>query len=227
MAEPAYENSLKVFRRIGDKFGIAHVLMSFGLNHLRQRNYVRAGELELEALSLLRELRDKAGVGWTLTNLYHLARFQRDYEGAKLLAEERLILWRDIGFDLQIAWAMYDLGRVAIFQNNLDTAVSHFEESITFFQQEGSLKDKILCLLGPVHLLLAQGKLENATQLFAAFNTLSKENHIELEIGDQEELDTILVKLRTQLEATQFALAWSEGEKMPLDEAVVYALQNN
>jgi tetratricopeptide (TPR) repeat protein len=225
MAEEIHEKGLKVFRGIGDKFGIAHVLLSLGLNYLRQGNYERAAKLETEALGLLRELGDKAGIGWTLANLYHLARFQRDYEGAQLLAEERLILWRDMGFDLQVTWATYDLGRIAIFQNNLDTAASHFEESVNFFQQKGGLKDKILCLLGPAHLLLVQAKAKYATQLFAAFNTLSKENHIELEIGDQAGLDDILTKLRIQLEESQFAHAWAEGEKMSLDEALEFTLK--
>jgi predicted ATPase/tetratricopeptide (TPR) repeat protein/DNA-binding XRE family transcriptional regulator len=224
MADQIHEKSLVMLRRIGDKFGIAHVLLSFGFGYLSQGNYAQAVEVETEALGLLRELGDKAGIGWTLANLYNLARFQGDYDRAQLFAEERLILWRDMGFDLQVAWATYDLGRIDIIQNNLDIAASHFEDSITFFQQKGSLKDKILCLIGPVHLLWTQGQLEHATQLFAAFEKLSKENHVELESSDQAELDNILTKLRTQLEKTQFARVWAEGETMSLVEALDFAL---
>jgi hypothetical protein len=63
MAERVHAKSLDVLRRVGDKFGIAHVLLSLGFNHLRQGNYRRAVEFEKEALMYLRELGDKAGIG--------------------------------------------------------------------------------------------------------------------------------------------------------------------
>ena len=225
MAEHVHEKSLEVLRGIGDKFGIAHVLLSLGFNHLRQGNYPRATELEEEALTLLRELRDKAGIGWTLANLYNLARFQGDHERAQSLAEERLGLWRSVGFGLQIAWAIYDLGRIAVLQNNLGTAVSRFKESLLLFQQKGSLKDKILCLIGPAHLLTAQGKMEHATRLYGAFQNLSESNHVELEPYDRAEMERIFKTLHADLEETQFARAWAEGEKMSLDEAIDYVLK--
>jgi len=225
MAEHVYEKSLEVLRRIGDTFGIAHVLLSLGFNYLRQGNYARAVELETEALGLLRELGDKAGIGWTLANLHNLARFQGDYERARLLAEERLSLWRNLGVDLQVGWAIYDLGRIAILQNNLGIAASQFKESLLLFQEKGNLRDRILCLVGPAHLFLAQDKLEHAARLFAAFQNLSESNHIDSEGGDRAEAQSMLKTLRAELEETPFASAWAEGEKMSLDEAVDFALK--
>jgi predicted ATPase/DNA-binding XRE family transcriptional regulator len=224
MAEHIYEKSLEMLRGIGDKFGIAHVLLSLGFNYLRQGNYALAVELETEALGLLRELGDKAGIGWTLANLYHLARFQGNYERAQSLAEERLDLWRNVGFELQIGWAIYDLGRIAILRNNLGIAAAHFKESLIFFQQKGSLKDKILCLIGPAHLFLVQSKLERSTRLYGAFQNLSESNHVELEPYDRAEIQRQLKNLQAKLEDTQFASVWAEGKKMSLDEAVAYAL---
>ncbi len=225
MAKHIYEKSLEVLRRIGDKFGIAHVLLSLGFNYLRQGNYVYATELETEALGLLRELGDKAGIGWTLANLSHLARYQGDYERARSLAEERLSLWRNIGFGLQVAWAIYDLGRIAILQNNIDTAIFHFKDSLILIQQNGSVKDKILCLVGPAQLFLAQGKLEDATRLYGAFQSLSESSHVDLESYDRSEIQDKLKTLRAELEEPRFANAWAGGEKMSLDEAVAYALE--
>jgi len=224
MAERVHEKSLKVLRGIGDKFGIAHVLLSLGFNYLRQGNYARAAELEAEALGLLRELGDKAGIGWTLANLYNLARFQADYESARFFAEERLTLWRHVGFGLQVAWAIYDLGRIDLLQNNLDMAASHFKESFLLFQEKGNLRDRILCLVGPAHLFLAQDKLEHAARLFAAFQNLSESNHIDSEPYDRMDVERILMTLQANLEETRFARAWSEGKKMTLDEAIAYAL---
>ncbi len=225
MAEQVHEKSLEVLRRIGDKFGIAHVLLSLGFNYLRQGNYARATELETEALGLLRELGDKAGIGWTLANLHHLARFQGDYARARQFAEERLNLWRNVGFGLQVAWARYDLGRIAILQNNIDTAKSHFRDSLIFFQQNGSVKDKILCLVGPAQLFLAQGKLEDATRLYGAFQSLSESNHVELEPHDRAEIQRMLETLHAELEETRFVSAWADGQKLTLDKAVAYALE--
>jgi non-specific serine/threonine protein kinase len=225
IAEQVHENGLKVLRRIGDKFGIAHVLLSLGFNYLRQGNYARAAELEAETLGLLRELGDKAGIGWALANLYNLARFQGEYERAELFAEERLSLWNNVGFGLQVAWAKYDLGRIAILQNNIGVAVAQFRQGLVFFQQNGSIKDKILCLEESAHVLLAQGKFEDATQLYGAFQSLSESNHIELEPYDRGEMQNMIATLRAKLEETRFSEAWTTGQAMKADEAVEFALK--
>ncbi len=224
MAEQIHEKSLKVLRQIGDKFGIAHVLLSLGFNYLRQENYARAVELEMEALSFFRELGDKAGIGWAFANLYNLARWQGDYERARLLAEERTTLWRDVGFGLQMAWSIYDLGRIATLQNNFDSAASSFKESLIFFQQKGSLKDRILCLVGPAHLALALGKLELALRLYGAFQSLSVLNQVVLESDDHRELERKLGELRAKLDVTHFEAAWVEGQHMTTEQAVEFAL---
>lgn len=224
MAERIHKKSLEVLRRIGDKFGIAHVLLSLGLNHLRQGNYPRATELEVEALVLLRELGDKAGIAWTLANLSNLARWQGDYERARLLAEEKLALWRDVGFGVQVAWSIYDLGRIATLQNSLDSAASHFKESLNFFQEKGSLKDRSLCLVGPAHLAVARGKFEHATRLCGAIQNLSESNHIELEPGDRAEVERNLAELHAELDETRFEAAWVEGQRMTIEHAIEYAL---
>jgi len=224
MAEQIHEKSLVVLRGIGDKFGIAHVLLSLGFNYLRQGNYARARELETEALVLLRELDDKEGIGWALANLYDLARFQGEYERAQSFAEERLSLWGNVGFALQVGWARYDLARIAILQNNMDAALSYFKNSLLFFQQNGGLKDKILCLAGPAYLLLAQGKLENATRLYGAFQNLSESEHVELEPYDRGEIQHMLDMLRDQLNESTFNRNWAEGSAMTMEQAIQFAL---
>jgi hypothetical protein len=72
---PFYEQSLALFREIGDTWGIAYALnnlgqVAFAVLHDR----TRARALFEESLRLRRALGDSMGIAMSLNNLAHLAR---------------------------------------------------------------------------------------------------------------------------------------------------------
>ena len=63
------EESLAVYREIGDKLGIGYLLRNMGLVPLNQGDYERASELCEESLTLSQELGDKWSMAWALEEL--------------------------------------------------------------------------------------------------------------------------------------------------------------
>lgn len=223
-ATPLYEKSLATFRKLGDKWGIAHTLVSVGNIYLRQGDYVRAAQIDEEALALFREIGDKSGVAITAGDLASAASLRRDYQGAQALAEERLALDRDMGGALQIAWSLRQLGSILIQRNELGRADSLFHESLGILRQQGDSTNIIHCVLRIADLAFAQGRLERAARLYGAYQNLSELHHAELYSYDRGEFDRNLAVLRNMLDEAQFAPIWTQGRAMTLDEAVAYAL---
>jgi predicted ATPase/DNA-binding SARP family transcriptional activator len=223
-AAPFYETSLATYRKLGDKWGIAHTLLSMGNIYLRQGDYVRAAQIDEEALALFRESGDKSGVAYTLGDMVSAASLRGDYQEAHALAEERLEWSRDMGGGLQIAWSLRQLGRILIQRNELGRADSLLHESLGIFRQQGDSTDITHCVLRIADLALAQGRLERAARLYGACQNLSELHQTELHSYDRQESERNLAMLRNMLDEAQFASIWTQGHAMTFDEAVAYAL---
>jgi predicted ATPase/serine/threonine protein kinase len=99
-AEVLAEESLALYRELGDTRGIA-----FSLHQLervaRARGNLRASRsLSEEALALFKEAGDKERVAWSLFRLARLHREQGEYSRAYALAEESLAVHRELGIDI-------------------------------------------------------------------------------------------------------------------------------
>jgi predicted ATPase/DNA-binding SARP family transcriptional activator len=224
-AAALYEKSLAMYRKLGDKWGIAHALVSIGNIDLRHGDYVRAAQIDEEALALFREIGDKSGVAITAGELASAASLRGDYQEAQALAEERLALDRDMGGALQIAWSLRQLGRILIQRNELGRASSLFHESLGILRQQADSTDITNGVLRIADLAFAQGRLERAARLYGACQNLSELHQAKLDSGDREELERNLAVLRNTLDEAQFAPIWTQGRAMTIDEAVAYALE--
>jgi tetratricopeptide (TPR) repeat protein len=191
---------------------------------LLQGDYVRAVQIDEEALDIFREIGDKSGVAITVGDLAFAASLRGDYQKAQTFAEERLVLDRDMGGALQIAWSLRQLGRILLLRNELGRADSLFHESLGILRQQGDSTDITNCVLRIADLALAQGRLERAARLYGACQNPSELRPAELDSYDREESERNLAVLRSMLDEAQFASIWTQGHAMTLDEAVAYAL---
>jgi predicted ATPase/class 3 adenylate cyclase len=104
------EESLAIWREIGDKGGIAASLNHLGWAAWRQGDYAAARSLSEEGLAIWREIKDKQGIATSLNNLGWVAHHQGDYAVARTLHQESLALRRDLGDKWGIAFALTNLG---------------------------------------------------------------------------------------------------------------------
>jgi predicted ATPase/class 3 adenylate cyclase len=176
-SEPLLEESLALFRKIGDKSGMAKSLRILGSLTGERNSYALARTFLEESLALYRELDDQNGVAYTREDLAQVLTSQGDYARARALLEENLLLYSAMGKTYRTAYPLYDLARVFFLsRNDLVKTRAMAEESLELFQEVGNkrLIAYVLSLLGEV--FLQQGEparaRESCEKSIANFNEL-------------------------------------------------------
>jgi predicted ATPase len=91
------QESLALFRELGNTRGIALALDRLGMAAWRQGNFAAARGLMDEALALFRALEDQARIAWLLFTLGLLSTKQGEYIQAGALFEESVTLFKQLG----------------------------------------------------------------------------------------------------------------------------------
>ena len=122
------EESVTVYRVLGDKKGMANALLLLGIAAYRQSNYDRAVALLDESTALSRASDDKTTMAFSIYLLGIVARVRGDYERAENLCKESLTLNQDLGLKWRAGLALDGLGLVALCQGNYERAKSLFHK---------------------------------------------------------------------------------------------------
>jgi non-specific serine/threonine protein kinase len=230
-ARLAYEQSLALFRQLGDKDGIADSLFNLGDIAAFQGDAAAARSFRAAASSLCEEslanLRDQ-GDQWnaarTLNTLGEIARSEGHYPAARSFYEESLAIRRELGDQRGMAVSLINLGFVAHHQDDYRQAATFFAESLALFQKHGGRRGIVDCIAALAGVAGAEGQPERAAQLFGAVDAMREVIHTFLAYPDKIEHDRNVAAVRAQLNETAFALAWTEGRALTMEEAVDYAL---
>jgi hypothetical protein len=78
---------------------------------------------------------------------------------------------------------------------------------------------------GMARLAAAAGHFERAARLFGASQSLLSAAERRLDGPEAATFEAALAATRAQLDQAAFAAAWAEGQAMPLEQAVAYALE--
>jgi predicted ATPase/class 3 adenylate cyclase/DNA-binding CsgD family transcriptional regulator len=160
------EESLALFKRLGNRCGIGWAHYTLGLVALMEGDYARAAAHYEESLALFREVDDRRGIAWTLNNLGVVSQQgQGDYAPAKARFEESLALWRAMGNTRDIANCLNNLGEIARCQGDYAWAAARYEESLGLFQEVGDTPGAAICLLNLGFVALAQDDYGRAKAL--------------------------------------------------------------
>ncbi|UCD40810.1 MAG: tetratricopeptide repeat protein [Chloroflexota bacterium] len=132
------QESLDLFREIGDKWGIARQLEVLGEVAYYQGDYSQAVELHNESLSIRKAILDKEGIAASLQHLGMIARDHGDSQHAKELFEQSLELFRELEDKIFTAQILNNLGIVEHSLCEYDHATMLFEEAVSLYRE---LKD--------------------------------------------------------------------------------------
>ena len=178
-AKELFDQSLTLYRELGDKGGVAHSLIMLGFVALNQGDYDLVIARGQEGLNLAREVGDKGGVSVSLLLLGMVAMDHGEYERATDLYQESLALAREMGDKGSIAWSIKYLGIVTRYQGKYKQARALFEESETLFRERG---DREPLTGGPNNLALielGQGDYTRSKSMF------EKSLEVNRELGDK------------------------------------------
>jgi predicted ATPase/class 3 adenylate cyclase len=130
------EESVALFRGLGDTAGIARSQLFLGIVAAYQGDSTRATALLEESLSFFRELGDTWGMARSLNNLGIVANSRRD-QRAPALFEECLALSRESGDTRSIQMALHNLGYLAHRQGDHQRAGRLLQESLSLSRELG------------------------------------------------------------------------------------------
>ncbi len=134
-AHPFLQESLSIWRELGDKGGTATALNSLGWLAYQWGDFASGWSLSREALELHRERGEKRGVVVALFNLRVVALQRGDYPQALSLFEESLAFRHEIGDRRGCAYVQVHLGWVVHQRGDYDRASMALEEALTAFRE--------------------------------------------------------------------------------------------
>ncbi len=233
-ARALFEESLVLGRKMGAKRHVALTLGNLGIITFQQGDYAAARLMLEDALVLQREIGDIMNVAVSLGNIgvatYHLG----DYAAARALYEECLNLGQALGFKQIISLSYFNLGFVAVEQKDYLAARNFHTKSLAQAQQVNDKKLIAYALAGLASVAVQSGgKVEEiagaATQrsarLAAAVESLLTSIKGAMEPFVRKQYERTVAAARAALGEDEFSEAWAEGEKMPLEEVIGYALE--
>jgi serine/threonine protein kinase/predicted ATPase len=109
-----YEQSLAIFREVGDRWWTALILSDYGQANHDVGFYPKAREILKECLEIRRSLGDQLGVADSVGRLCRTAWVQGSLEEAETLASEGLTIAREIGDPAALVQGLRDLGETSM-----------------------------------------------------------------------------------------------------------------
>jgi predicted ATPase len=137
LARKLFEESLMIYRELGDQSGVAASLTNLGWMSWRQGDYPQARALSEEGLALHRELGNREGSIHALNNLGWVAHYSGDFELARSLFEECVSLWRQLGEKRGLAFTLTNQGRTVQKLGDVERAAALLDEALTLIRQVG------------------------------------------------------------------------------------------
>ena len=218
-----YEESLTLWREIGDKRRIADLLNGVGVLAGAVGDQGSARARHEESLAIRRELGDQWGIGVSLHNLGRVAYREGGYETARTLFAESLALWRNTGDTRRVAMALNNLGFAATRLAEYRAAQACLVEALEILQKLGDKRQIGDSLEAFSCLAAAAGQPRQAARLFGAAEALRETISVRVPPADRPDFDHWIQVARTALGREIFEQAFAEGRTLGMQDALAEA----
>jgi predicted ATPase len=224
-ARRLYEESVVLRRRIQDRSGLAASLSYLSMVAREQGDYTAARRLGSETLAIYEGLADERGVAMALCRLAEIDHIEGGYVAARQGYERSLETYRQLGRSPFLAWSLHHLGRLALDQGDLAAAGAWMREGLVVRRAEGDALGILYSLAALANLAAAEGRPARAVRLAGAAAALSTATGAVLQPTERRSGERWLALARAVLHPAAAAAAWAEGQAMPVEQAVAYALE--
>jgi predicted ATPase/DNA-binding CsgD family transcriptional regulator len=235
------EESLALFRELGDKRGIAFSLLYLAqVRFAAQTDQTTVSSLLEESLALFRAVGHKWGFALCFLLAGQVAFSRGDAGMARASLKESLRLCREIGHLAGMVESLSLLARVAILQGEDMEAYTLFEECLSLARQVSHKGLLASCLEGMASLLVMQsagkagvpllptGRSHEAgdegilwaVRLWGAAEVLREAAGITPSPIERADYERAVAAARTWLGDLAFAVVWAEGRAMTPEQAI-------
>jgi tetratricopeptide (TPR) repeat protein len=223
-AQSLEEQSLELFRELGNRWGVCEILTFLGRIRQAQGDLQQARVLLEESLELARQARDSNEIAYALQSLGHLALARGDYVQAQTLFEKCLTQYSEV--DL-FGGGWDNLATVALQKGDTRQATSWYKQTLALYWELGEPIHIAFILEDLAHVAIICRQPLRAARLFGAAEVLRESSDYPMVPSRRLELyESPLESLRPQLDEAVWKACWAEGRAMPLKDAVAYALSD-
>jgi tetratricopeptide (TPR) repeat protein len=222
-ARSLLEESLALERELGNEHALAVSLLALGNLACDEGDYGRAQALLGQAMEIHRRLNDAIGVAYASYYLGKAVRRRHAPDGRSLLERSRE-MFGAANDKFGAALALHELGRAAHEQGDDRQAASLYAEALALGRDLGDEHHVVTCLDGLAALAASGGRGVRSARLFGAAAGRRRALGRSLPAADRAILDDEVGRAREALGEAEWVAAWTEGETLSLNEAVVEAL---
>jgi predicted ATPase/transcriptional regulator with XRE-family HTH domain len=226
-ARATFEESLRMYRALDDKLGIAASL-SWTATMLIYTDLPedRASVEKMldESLELYRSIGDSVGMAGVLTSMGEAARMERDYPRAIDVYERCLALQLEVKDKQGIATTVTNLAWVVYHGKDYERAKHLLRETLRTYQEIGSGYYVAWALAAWAGIERAQGDPHKAAIVIAASNALAAPAGAPFDAPDQRDTEEIEAAIKSDLSEQEWHSAQQQGRTMNMDGAIDYAL---
>jgi predicted ATPase/serine/threonine protein kinase len=226
-ARQLYEESLAEARAAGDLQQMALAGRGLGATAYLQGDFKSARGFIEEALLISRELNDRFAIAASLNRLGDLARVEGNYAAAQMLFDESIAIFRQLGNRNAVSNSLNNLGAVAFAHGDYRNAGAYFAEALTMAQEFGGKIVISTSLDGLAALGVERGDSQRAARLAGAAEELRQVIGFKREPAETRFRDAYLTKLGRTLSEPTLLVAYEQGRKLKLDEAIALALTSD
>jgi len=130
-----FEQSLKIFREIGDRLNESSIIGDISQLYYLNGDYATAKKYLEEDLSMWQGTGEQNVQGQILSNLGTIAMGERKFEEAKQYFQEALKIKKESNNRYSQAPTIHQLGNVAFEERNWEDAKLHYREALKIFQE--------------------------------------------------------------------------------------------
>ena len=218
-----FEESLALYRELGDTQRTADLLNNLGNLALDEGDEEKASALLEEALASYRSANDQAGISAALGNLALIALRAEDLAKAKGLYHESLTIDHSMGDSWAIATSLHALGVIASRSGEVDEAKAHLEDSLTRRVELGDHAGIAECIEAFGELALSNGHFERAIRLWGAASAIRESTGSTLPAADAAVHHKRIQTAAKEVGETTHTRLWNEGRLWSTEEAVRHA----
>jgi predicted ATPase/DNA-binding SARP family transcriptional activator len=168
LAQALWNQSLAVFRELGDEAGQAVLLHRLAISAQRRGDLGRARELVDASHNIHERLANRWGMAQTLGTLGAIARDEGDYPRAVELLESSMELAREARVTWWVSGALAELANLSIAAGQLDDADRRARESLTLAEHMGDRAGRVFGVGLLARVAAERGQHEVARSLWAA-----------------------------------------------------------
>jgi non-specific serine/threonine protein kinase len=214
-AQTYFQNSLDLYRILGDDSGIVSITGWLGIVYRVQGDLEAAQQVTVESLTLARQIGDRLGIADATGLLGDILRRLGDYHEARRLYQEAQIGYEELGVHWGIVMAATEVAQISIILADYPQAQASLLYALKLEIHLHLMGEALYSLIQYGNLIAAQGMNEKAVAIFSLLETEFGKLHRKHPL-----VTSGLNSVRSKVFPAQFEAAMKRGQSLNVEKTV-------